>query len=473
MTCLPRIATASAAATAALCALAPAAGAADKLVITGAGFGHGVGMSQYGALGMAQQGWTHRQILGHYYSGTQVGVIDPNRPVRVLLGGAAGVTRFTGASAAAGRTLSPAAAYGARRTADGRVELLSAKGRRIAVAAAPLRVTGPGPIALAGRGAYRGSVELHPGGYGLDVINVVGVEDYVRGVVARESPASWPAAALQAQAVAARTYALTTAKGVSSAWEHYADTRSQVYGGVAAETPSTDAAVAATRGEVVTYEGRPVVTYFFSTSGGRTEDVENSLGGTPQPWLKAVDDPYDRVSPRHRWAPQTLTLAQAGAKLRGYVKGSLVGIRVVKRGRSPRIVSADVIGTAGKTRISGATLRYRFGLYDTWAYFKSLTADPVAPAPPLTAPANRLDATGGAGPSRLLAPAAVADIAGRAIPAGRGALVRVERRSGSRWVAHTTGQVGRDGAYRVGVQATGEFRVSVGGVAIAVRVSGR
>ena len=82
-------------------------------------------------------------------------------------------------------------------------------------------------------------------------------------------------------------------------FDQYADTRSQVYGGVAVETAATNAAVAATRGQVVTYKGAPVVTYFFSTSGGRTENVENtSRAPSPKPWLRSVEDPYDGVSPK-------------------------------------------------------------------------------------------------------------------------------------------------------------------------------
>ena len=97
----------------------------------------------------------------------------------------------------------------------------------------------------------------------------------------------------------------------------------------------------------MTYDGVPVVTYFFSTSGGRTEDVENTpLGNEPRPWLKSVDDPYDDTSPRHRWGPIRMTLGQADRKLGSLVKGKFRGIEVVRRGRSPRIVEADVIGTA-------------------------------------------------------------------------------------------------------------------------------
>src|SRR3954449_12137242 len=107
---------------------------------------------------------------------------------------------------------------------------------------------------------------------GLMAVNTVDLDGYVKGVVPGEVPASWPAEALKAQAVAARTYAMTTDAG-GTTFDQYADTRSQVYRGVAAETPSTDAAVAQTKGQVVTYGGQPVTTYFFSTSGGETEDV--------------------------------------------------------------------------------------------------------------------------------------------------------------------------------------------------------
>ena len=115
-------------------------------------------------------------------------------------------------------------------------------------------MTGAGPLALRaqvggsvllGGSRYRGSLEVRRSGSGLMAVNALGLEDYVRGVVARESPSTWPAEALKAQAVAARTYAITTAKP-GAAFDQYADVRSQVYGGVGAETTATDAAVAAT-----------------------------------------------------------------------------------------------------------------------------------------------------------------------------------------------------------------------------------
>jgi len=354
---------------AALLALtAPALGASKTFTIKGAGFGHGVGMSQYGAMGYASHGWSATQILGHYYTGTTLGATDPNRSVRVRLIDDATSVRITGARQAGTRKLDPAVTYTVRKRGLTQVDLI-ASGKRLATFTAPLQVAGANDITtLVGKGAYRGVMELEPTNFkGLSVTNVVRLEDYLLGVIAAESPASWPAEALKAQAIAARTYAITTAK--SDDFDHYADTRSQVYNGVSAETPSTNAAVADTRGQVVTYNGQPVVTYFFSTSGGKTESVENTtLSNAPEPWLKSVDDEYDSVSPRHRWTIR-LTMKAAAQKLGSLVQGRFKGIRVTRRGVSPRIMDAEVVGSRGVTPVDGATLRMKLGLFDTWASF--------------------------------------------------------------------------------------------------------
>src|SRR3954452_14789889 len=466
MTWLPRAFAAALAA--GLLAAAPSAGA-TRFTIRGAGYGHGVGMSQYGAMGMAAQGWDYRQILAHYYSGTDLGAMNADREVRVLLQSGRRVVAFTGANAAAGRLLDPAKTYTARVRRDGLLSLIGPRGRELGTSIAPLRVTGPGPLILRGTaangrvdGAYRGALEFRPStSGGLNAINAVGLEDYVQGVVPAESPSTWPIEALKAQAVAARTYAVTTGKG-GDGWDQYPDTRSQVYGGVFSETPSTNEATAGTRGQLVTYDGTPVVTFFFSTSGGQTEDVENTpLGTEPRPWLVSVDDPYDDVSPKHRWGPIRMTYKQAGKKLRGLVLGRFRGLDVVTRGASPRVVSADVLGSKGTTPVSGATLRARFGLYDTWAYFTSIAA---RPAPP---PAGNPD-TGGAQPTahagrRGLAGVwpyaasldahpdprgarrpAFASLRGAVHPARRDATVVVQRRLRGRWIA--TGRTRSDAA---------------------------
>src|SRR3954452_99602 len=370
-----------------LLAAAPAEAAKTTFTIRGAGFGHGVGLSQYGAMGYAEHGWSAAQILGHYYTGTSLGTTDPDHKVRVQLIADARSVRISGAEQAGSGTLDPAQTYVVKRRGLSQVDL-SAHGKRLATFTAPLQVAGDGGVtALAGVGSYRGVLQFAPTAFkGLSVINSVGLDDYLQGVVPAESPASWPAEALKAQAIAARTYAITTAK--SDDFDHYADTRSQVYKGVGIETASTNAAVAATRGRVVTYNGQPVVTYFFSTSGGRTEDVENTtLGNEPRPWLKSVEDAYDSVSPRHRWTVK-LTMKAAAKKLGGLVKGSFKGIRVTGRGASPRIMTAEVVGSRGVTPTDGATLRAKLGLFDTWAYFTAISgekapadADPSGGAP--------------------------------------------------------------------------------------------
>jgi stage II sporulation protein D len=432
---------------------ASVASAKTTFTIRGAGFGHGVGMSQYGAMGYAQQGRNAAEILAHYYTGTALGTTDPNQQVRVLLVPQTKAARITGARQAGTRKLDPKVTYTLKRRGISQVEL-SANGRRLATFSAPLQVAGDGGItSLSGQGSYRGVLEFEPNVFnGLQVINSVGLEDYLQGVVPAESPASWPAEALKAQAIAARTYAITTAK--SDEFDHYADTRSQVYKGVGIEVASTNRAIADTRGQVVTYQGQPIVTYFFSTSGGRTESVENTtLGDEPKPWLKSVEDPYDDVSPRHRWTLKP-SKASVAKKLGGLVKGSFKGIRVTKRGESPRIMTAEVVGSRGVTETDGATLRARLGLYDTWASFTAIKS-------------VKGDASGGARASsfEFMRRNAVGALSGSVIGPPRGTQLTIQRRVKGDWrdVGRVPTRAG--GAYRWIAHARGSYRVLADGVA--------
>ena len=137
---------------------------------------------------------------------------------------------------------------------------------------------------------YRGRLEVFANTRGtLTVVNVVSLEDYVRGVVPNElSPGGWPELeALKAQAVAARTYAVSNiGRFAEDGFDLTPDTRSQVYGGRSTEHPLTDRAVLETRGRVATYKGVPINALYTSTCGGRTEDAENIFGGTPVPYLR-------------------------------------------------------------------------------------------------------------------------------------------------------------------------------------------
>jgi stage II sporulation protein D len=224
------------------------------------------------------------------------------------------------------------------------------------------------------------------------------LERYVRGVIGAEMSPSWPAAALQAQAVASRTYALTDHAG-GSRFDVYADTRSQVFRGRAAETPATNAAVAATAGQIVTFSGKPAITYFFASSGGMTENVENGFpGAEPEPWLRGVADTYD-TGPTFAWKT-TLTMAAAARSLRGLFKGSFRGIEVLQRGVSPRILSARVLGSTDSSVVDGPELAGRLGLGSTWAYFSIRTAKGVRREPDRShakAPAPSAPAVGAQG----------------------------------------------------------------------------
>jgi len=444
------------------------ASAETRFSVRGQGWGHGVGMSQYGAFGFAKNGAGYRDILTHYYTGTQVSPLGAKRQVRVLLQGPKGLVKFTGATRAGTRKLSASRTYAIRRgPALGTLDLLSATGKRVKRFASPLAVKGTNPVVLKGGagngvtdGAYRGVLEFRAGSYlGVTAVNVLGLEDYIRGVVSRESPAGWPIEALKAQAVAARSYAVTTSKA-GDGFDQYADTRSQVYGGVDAERPTTDQAVRETRGEVVTYQGTPVTTFFFSTSGGRTEDVENtSLGREPKPWLKSVEDPYDDASPRHKWGPVRMSFKAAAKKLGSLVKGEFRGIDVVKRGRSPRIVAADVVGSGGRVRTDGATLRARLGLFDTWAYFTSIDSE-EEPAEGGGEQPPRTDSAGGVPPGAMASRAVAAAIAGDVFPVRPGAFVEIERRTGRRtWTRVGVSEIRSSGRYSFRAPGAGSYRV--------------
>jgi len=376
-----------AAAAAAAVAAAPAtASAAPMQVVRGAGFGHGIGMSQYGAYGMAQEGWGYARILRHYYTGTKLGEA-PSRPVRVLLQASDPYVRFSGATQGPGDiALSPRTTYVVRRS-GGRLALYGAGGKRVGTYRAPLTVSRGGkPLRLLGpaiqgvtSGRYRGSLELHPGSLGgVTAVNALPIDDYVQGVVPGEMPASWDADALRVQAVTARTYALSTRKTDGGVYDQYPDTRSQMYKGVTAETSSTNSAVRRSAGQIVTYKGQPATTYYFSTSGGRTENVENSWpGATPKPWLKSIADPYDAISPKHRWTVR-FSNARMGALLGS--PGMLKRVEVLQRGVSPRVVRARVYGSNGSVVLTGPQIRARLGLDDTWAYFSRVGSAKAAKA---------------------------------------------------------------------------------------------
>jgi len=221
------------------------------------------------------------------------------------------------------------------------------------------------------------------------IVDTLGLEAYLAGVVPSEMPYFWNSEALKAQAIVARSYALATRQPLAP-YDVFGDTRSQVYGGLNAEHPETTAAVAATKGTVVLYRGKVATTYFYSTSGGRTAAIQDEWQGSkPLPYLVPVADPYDTISPYHSWGPVSFT----GAKLTTLLKapGTVVDLTPTQNA-SGRVGSVTVTATKGVLTVEGSKLRLALGLRSTWFTVGELSlvppAGPVVYGVPLTLTAN-------------------------------------------------------------------------------------
>ena len=347
-------------------------------IISGRGWGHGVGMAQWGAYGFAREGATYDEILAHYYKGTTLGRAQISR-VRVLL-----------AEGRAKLSISSTAPFTAR---DGLGQLWRlpagpqtfGPGLRLKTTdfqepqRLPPPVTflpGSSPLRLGGR-PYRGQFQVSVANGSLRAVNSVSLEAYLYGVVPSEMPKEWLPEALKAQAVAARSYALAVRK-TGSWFDLYPDTRSQVYLGISHEFPSTTAAVDETAGEVVLYQGRLITTYFFSSSGGRTASApEVWPSSQPTPYLVSVDDPHDTISPHHRWGPFVVT----AQRLRGLLgaRGTLADIRL-NTGPSGRVQTVTAVTSQGESSVTGSDLRRAMKLRSTWFRIGVLSlANPEAP----------------------------------------------------------------------------------------------
>ena len=339
---------------------APAATGSATFVVTGHGWGHGVGMSQYGAYGYAQKGFDYQKIVLHYFEGTELGDA-PVSKVRVLLG--------------SGFATLPISSAGDFRVKDatGVVHDVAA-GKYALTPALKLKVDGqataralPGPLVfqpgtspLQLKRRYRGTVQIDVVNGKLRAINIIGLEQYLYGVVPSEMPYTWHPEALKAQAVVARSYALATRR--TGAFDLYPDTRSQVYLGIDHEKPSTNAAVDATAGQVVLYQGQVAKTYFFSSSGGRTASAED-VWGESVPYLVSVPDPYDTISPYHTWGPYAFTGAGLAKKMK--MKGRVIDVQA-DLDSSGRVKTLNVTGSKGEVSIPGTDLRKRLGIRSTW-----------------------------------------------------------------------------------------------------------
>jgi stage II sporulation protein D len=326
------------------------------VAVSGHGWGHGLGMSQWGAYGYAKHGWTYDRILAHYYTGTTLGPA-PIATVRVLLVSAKKAT----ISSTVAWTVVDAA--GTKVQLDPGALVLTPK---LAFADhpelhAPFSFTAKQPLAVNSL-PYRGRVTVSSDGKVVQVIDTVGLEAYLKGVVPAEMPSTWSPEALKAQAVAARSYALANlAKG--RPYDLYGDVRSQVFGGVKAENAATNAAVDATKGEVVLYKGKVADTLFFSSSGGRTASALEATGQNV-PYLVPVADPYDTLAPYHDWGPVIMDAAKVAKTLK--LASALADIQLVD-GASGRVKSLTMTADdESQVTINGNQARTAFDLRSTW-----------------------------------------------------------------------------------------------------------
>lgn len=341
-------------------AASPGQSQAATWTVRGGGFGHGLGMSAYGAYGMGLDGYRYGQILRHYYRGIRIRKLRAKRNIKVLLDVDA-TPYFSGARWACGRKLKPRLTYGAALGRNG-IFLRGAGGKPLKKCGGRLRTEASGNVIFKGLGAYRGGVEIVRDGGSLYLINNVPLNKYCRGVLAGEVIPSWPLETLKAFALAARSIGLSS-KGTHDGFDVYPDTRSQVYGGISTEYPRTNRACAKTPSQALFYGGKVAMALFSASSGGHTESIQNMWGGAAIPYLQGVADPWDKVSPYYRWT-YSFSPARMNSLLGSYVAGRLRSVKITQTGVSKRVMWARLYGTRGVTKIRGDSLQYALGLPD-------------------------------------------------------------------------------------------------------------
>ncbi|WP_286931353.1 MULTISPECIES: SpoIID/LytB domain-containing protein [Aeromicrobium] len=361
--------------------------AGGKVTFKGHGYGHGIGMSQYGAEGGARAGQKYDAILKKYYPGTKLTFKSATIRVQV----SADTTNSVQVKHQSGlklRTLANNAVQalpakvGSRTVSDWTIDTAPSNRGLNTVSyksgsawyafrtfKSDAQFEGPATIRLVmpngSTRAYRGALRsAKPTKTTRDTVNVLSLEAYVRGVVAREMPSSWSMEALKAQSVAARTFG-SRYLGSSRHYDICDTVSCQVYGGYADETKRTNDAILGTKGKILTYQGAPALTQFSSSSGGFTNQ-----GSTP--YLKAVSDPWDNWSGNRNHAWSHAVSASAIQKKYPTI-GKLTSITVTKRNGhgslGGRVVSLKLQGSKASRTITGVDARWAFGLKSDWFGF--------------------------------------------------------------------------------------------------------
>jgi len=369
---------------------------AARYVFAGTGYGHGVGMSQWGARGRALEGQDARTILTSYYTGAVTGTVPAGADrmlVRLLHDAMPGqgdrVHVVAGSVSLAGvaETLTSGGYLVFRPGADGyHITAISAAGVHLAdmPVTGGLHLTGsidsllrvefkPASAVTGTPGAtynvYRGSLAILPSPQGLDVINDIPLEQYLYSVVPSEMPAAWPVEALRAQAIASRTYAIHEQRGPAATWDLDDTTASQVYLGALREQITTTQAVQSTAGLVLLSDEKPIRAYYHACDAGYTEDGDAVFPDLAATYLRGFHDvnsggaAYDRDCPRNTWkvaGVSTSDIEQAlGTETRSRI-GAIRWIDFSSRSASGRIVQVVVGGSLGIDALPGQTFRRLF-----------------------------------------------------------------------------------------------------------------
>ncbi len=371
----------------------------STITFHGRGSGHGVGMSQYGARGRAKAGETATRILAAYYRSARPATTDPAQVVRVLLldkepataasplviHGRGGSWTVDGLDATfpAGaelRAWQPDVVLQDTSGPGTQLEVLAPDGTTplfAGVFSATVVVRPADPDTRlqldaqpAAHDTYRGALKVVLTGPSARVVNRVGLDDYVRGVLPAEMPSSWPGAALRAQAIASRSYAVRRLHPGSGAFDLYDDTRTQVYLGAEVETDRTNAIIDGAPGAILV-KGRhhhAINAFYHSTGGGATENNEYAFVGpsgavtaSPIGYLRGFADrdadgkAFDAASPYATWQTATLTRAQLSSILRKDARtsvGDVTRLDLTNRGVSGRLYRVTIYGSAGRKTVS-------------------------------------------------------------------------------------------------------------------------
>lgn len=373
----------------------------DTIRLRGRGYGHGVGLSQYGAQGRALDGQQAQHILAHYFQDTEMGAIALDTPIRVrlfsaLAASAANPIVLTGRNG--DWTIDGVATVFPR---DARLEVrptvsgtkVTWRGKVVSVGGSTLRDASIGTFRIRGvtsstvfevdakptsADRFRGVIRVGLPGTATtaSVTNELTLELYLRGVVPAEMPSTWHTQALRAQAIAARSYAARRLRPGVSYFDVPDDSSSQVYLGLDGEKSTTTAAVTGTAGVVLKNGSEIVNAMFHSTGGGATEDNEsvyvNASGAVvagPVSYLRGGPDrridgsAYDAMAPYATWATATYSRSALSAIFAGDSRtnvGTLSALDLTDRGVGGRLRSVTLIGSSGERTVSGDVFRSIF-----------------------------------------------------------------------------------------------------------------